>query len=330
MEYFVIQRHEDCLEKLIEHDVCGVNWHQDPSPHFSGNFWWARSSYIVNLRPLTKFMAAWGVHEPDPRRGGEFWIGSHSQVRLACLHESAVNHYETAYPRSRYALLGQVICTEAFHPASAWCGLENRFQDLLEPLGSIRTIVEFGVEYGYSLFCLAAATPQATVIGIDPYEDLSPWELERMKGLGTQAIRGTKEAEAWVRAHCGKYPNILLLRDTSENVARRLSGSIDVVHLDAVHVYGDIAREFALWEPLIRPGGCMLFHDTEAFPDDVGEFLVQLPGRKAHISGYHGLGAWYKTDTSDSAHKSLVVADQGPKLSLCRIARDSIRHCAPG
>ena len=54
MEYFVIEKWEDCVRALDTHDVCGVGWHRNPTHHeglagFAGNFWWATSNYIKKL-----------------------------------------------------------------------------------------------------------------------------------------------------------------------------------------------------------------------------------------------------------------------------------------
>lgn len=63
LEYFVIERHSDCLEALNSHDVCGAEWKQNAStkmhgkipPHFSGNFWWSNSTYISSLKKPFEF-----------------------------------------------------------------------------------------------------------------------------------------------------------------------------------------------------------------------------------------------------------------------------------
>jgi len=39
MKYFNIDCWQDCLTALDNYDVCGVNWHDWPSVHFSGNYW---------------------------------------------------------------------------------------------------------------------------------------------------------------------------------------------------------------------------------------------------------------------------------------------------
>lgn len=44
-----------CVNALDTHDVSGINYQTDPSPHFSGNFWWSTSDHIRDLPdPATK------------------------------------------------------------------------------------------------------------------------------------------------------------------------------------------------------------------------------------------------------------------------------------
>jgi hypothetical protein len=107
MEYFVIQRHEDCIRALVDHDACGVNLLSDGpfQAFFAGNFWWARSAYIRRLPPL-RSLAPDGSR-PD-RHTCERWIGMNRQARLATLHQCPVDQYHNRYPRSNYVERGKL------------------------------------------------------------------------------------------------------------------------------------------------------------------------------------------------------------------------------
>jgi hypothetical protein len=178
---------------------------------------------------------------------------------------------------------------------SAWCGLENRFQDLLDPVDPIQTVVEIGVEFGYSLFAFAVALPQATIVGIDRYQDEgSGLDDDPVGRLKASDLLGSSQGQARLHQFIAQYPRVILLRGTSEEIARRWIGQIDVIHIDAHHTYEDVSSDFRLWEPKLRPGGCVLFHDTTLFVKSVGRFFHQLSGRKAEIRDCYGLGAWYK------------------------------------
>ena len=91
MEYFVVEHWRVCVDSLTEYDACGVNWHTEPSPHFSGNFWWASPRYLATLP------ASIGAGHFEP----EAWLGM-NQPRIRCFHESGVDHYAEPYPAYRY------------------------------------------------------------------------------------------------------------------------------------------------------------------------------------------------------------------------------------
>ena len=95
MEHFVIERYAFCIEALWDHDVCGVDWHRFPMPHFSGNFWWARSDYIRTLPEI-------GDIDCANRGVAEFWIGMNKTVRAKILFESGVDHYKQRYEPCGY------------------------------------------------------------------------------------------------------------------------------------------------------------------------------------------------------------------------------------
>jgi hypothetical protein len=69
MEYFQIYRFEDNVNLLDRFDTCGVNYCEEPSPHYSGNFWWTKSDYIKTLNELPKLTS-------QNRWLAEFWIGT--------------------------------------------------------------------------------------------------------------------------------------------------------------------------------------------------------------------------------------------------------------
>ena len=96
MEYFLIEKHEMCLESLSDHDVCGLNYH-DKNPHFSGNFWWATSHHIKKLKKI--------IPEATDRLYCEFWLFNVSNpVKQKVIYDSETNHYGELYPRAKYAI----------------------------------------------------------------------------------------------------------------------------------------------------------------------------------------------------------------------------------
>lgn len=94
LEWAVIERWQECVRLLDNYDIVGVNYFKEPSPHFSGNFWWANSSYVKSLPdPATtkwwkdlqsRTTDQWLKTAPDRFRD-EMWPCSKSDVRVASL-----------------------------------------------------------------------------------------------------------------------------------------------------------------------------------------------------------------------------------------------------
>ena len=96
MIYYLIDKHEKCLEKLQEYDAVGVNLISDPV-HFSGNFWWSKAGHIKTLGPIID----------RSYNGPEFYITSKADGKYFSLWNSNVWHYGTPYPPEKY--VGQII-----------------------------------------------------------------------------------------------------------------------------------------------------------------------------------------------------------------------------
>ena len=91
MEYFLMKKHKECLDLLDTHDAVGVNWHNSPQPHFSGNMWWCRGSYFLTL---------------PTKIGGDYWtpefyLGWKNPKTFNWM-ESKVDHYHNAFPFEKY------------------------------------------------------------------------------------------------------------------------------------------------------------------------------------------------------------------------------------
>ena len=89
LEYFVIEKYKYCLDKLIDYDTVSCNYYPEaddpcykhhPYPftlllkHYSGNYWWSKSSNIKKLNRLEYYPEC-------SRYMPEFWIcGDHSKI----------------------------------------------------------------------------------------------------------------------------------------------------------------------------------------------------------------------------------------------------------
>ena len=92
MEYFIIQNFKGCLKVLEEYDACGVNLVSSPSNHFSGNFWWSKSSNVKNI----------GKYKEYSYNSPEFYITSNPNGKYIGLWISNTDHYCYLYPPHLY------------------------------------------------------------------------------------------------------------------------------------------------------------------------------------------------------------------------------------
>ena len=92
MVYFLVGKHQKCLELLDTNDTVGLNFHSDPHPHWSGNYWWATTDHIKRL-DISKLVE---------KHDAEWWCLSIPDVKTDELYNSGVNHYHESYKPNKY------------------------------------------------------------------------------------------------------------------------------------------------------------------------------------------------------------------------------------
>lgn len=102
MMYFLVENWMKCTDKLDNgFDTVSINYIKSPAPHFQGNFFWAKSSYISTLKTprslvLPKF------NEWSERHKCEQWILSNPKAKACSLYHHRINPYIENNPRSNY------------------------------------------------------------------------------------------------------------------------------------------------------------------------------------------------------------------------------------
>ena len=101
MEYFLIENYQLCVNNLKKYDTVGVEFHNIPKKHYSGNFWWANSSYIKQIKSFNEGLKTSTI--TDPRWYCEFWLLDN--ICNPCnMHSSNTDLYATLYDESNYNL----------------------------------------------------------------------------------------------------------------------------------------------------------------------------------------------------------------------------------
>lgn len=115
LSYFNINEWKDRLKDLEENDCSGVNlignpddinqhpstWGYGKAPlHYSGNFWWSKSSHIKKLPSISNWL-------PDGnflrwRVMAEMWLCQIPEGKYSCAWQSNINHYHQFYPKDLY------------------------------------------------------------------------------------------------------------------------------------------------------------------------------------------------------------------------------------
>ena len=90
MNWAVLEQWAFCENALDTCDIAGGDYNVTPSPHYRGNFWWATSNHIRQLRDPTikkwwydlqqKTDDPW-IKQAPVRMYDEFWIGSREDIK---------------------------------------------------------------------------------------------------------------------------------------------------------------------------------------------------------------------------------------------------------
>lgn len=163
---------------------------------------------------------------------------------------------------------------------SAWKGHKNFAQWLIDHLQP-KVTVELGVDFGYSTFAFAVNNP-GTVYGIDLFQG--------------DPQTGFRDTLASVQENIKKFQvsNIELIKGDFESVSKDWTLPIDILHIDGLHTYEAVSKDFNNWNKFVKDSGLILFHDTESYNDSVGKFFrsIQLP--KVNFKHSAGLGVCSK------------------------------------
>jgi beta-1,4-mannosyl-glycoprotein beta-1,4-N-acetylglucosaminyltransferase len=108
MLYFLVEKYDECINQLNNnYDTVGCNYHLATHycpVHYSGNFWWSKSSYINKLHLLDETNV--------DKAYAEFWLFT-SNPNYYTIHSSSnVDHYYDSYPMEIYShnsIIQQII-----------------------------------------------------------------------------------------------------------------------------------------------------------------------------------------------------------------------------
>ena len=154
-------------------------------------------------------------------------------------------------------------------------------------------LVELGTHWGnsYFSFCQAVRDQQLNTkcFAVDS------WEGDPQAGFYDNAIFDT------VSKQNAQYESFSTLKRMffDDAVSSFDDESIDILHIDGFHSYEAVKHDFTAWIGKVRPGGIVLFHDTNEYQEGFGvnRFWDELceQSTEYHLFRHsHGLGVWRK------------------------------------
>jgi len=159
---------------------------------------------------------------------------------------------------------------------SAWKGLEMIIGDIITRFGIGREkCIEFGVEFGYSAVVFSNFFERVT--GVDTFE-------------GDIHTENKLEHFQQTREILKPYGNIHLVKSDYRDWIVRDNQRYNLAHVDIVHNYKE-TFECGLWAA--RHSECVIFHDTESFPEvrKAVKDIAKATGQQLFNYPYHyGLG----------------------------------------
>ena len=156
----------------------------------------------------------------------------------------------------------------------------NLIIDLLT--GDIK-MAEVGCFMGDSTILWAVHPRIKTLYAIDPW--LGGYDKSET------AAYDMLKAESMFDERTRNFSNVSKIKMTSEAASRMIEDeSLDMVYIDACHVYESVKKDVLLWYPKVRKGGLVTGHDYYENGDNMKDYMggvaravIETIGKPQHV-----------------------------------------------
>lgn len=170
---------------------------------------------------------------------------------------------------------------------SSWRGLENYVEPILRKYKANKNLaLEFGVDYGYSLYILSQIFNK--VVGVDGF-------------IGDQHCGRSQGNDFYVETlnRFKDVPNVEIKKALYQDYILTDNSFYDFIHVDIVHLYRE-TYECTEW--CVKHSNLVVLHDTNTFPD-MNKVCIDISKKynleyNSSITKYHGLGILYRNSYS--------------------------------
>lgn len=173
---------------------------------------------------------------------------------------------------------------------SAWKG-HRKFAEWLVNHINPETIVELGVDYGYSTYVFGQALQKnkdkkgidGRITGIDLFlGDVHAGERNTYDFVLNK-----------IKAH--KLTQIDIVTSDFADYSKKWTKPIDILHIDGLHTLEAVKEDFKNWAPSVKTDGIILFHDVAITTFGIKDFFHSLlGGYKLYFKHSAGLGIYTK------------------------------------
>jgi len=125
---------------------------------------------------------------------------------------------------------------------------------------------------------------------LDAYYLIDPWKPYSGEGAGILAdITNWEEICQRVYSHFWGHDEVHIIRLESVRAAALFEPeSLDLVFIDADHIYEEVKQDIGAWLPIVKPGGILSGDDYGVYPG-VKKAVDECFGKVLHLPH----GAWY-------------------------------------
>jgi len=170
------------------------------------------------------------------------------------------------------------VAEELYKINSAWKGHEN-FATWLVNYKQPKVIVDLGMDYGFSTFVFAI--PKIGIVyGVDWFQEdqQTPWNT----------YDSVIEKQKLFKKKFGV--EIVVIKGDSRVVCSTWSEKIDILHIDAMHIYDYVKSDYENWSKFVNEDGVILLHDVNSCFTDVCKYFQEIKEPKGIFLHSHGLG----------------------------------------
>lgn len=138
-------------------------------------------------------------------------------------------------------------------------------------------VADLGVDFGFSSLCFAL--PEIGHV----------WGIDSFQGDAQTGFRDTRTQVDETIAQLG-LSNITLVQGYFEEVSKTWEQELDILHLDGLHTYESVRRDFDAWIKFVKPTGVILLHSTGVPHFGVRRLFDEIDLPKTNLGHSHGLG----------------------------------------